>query len=335
MTKRWLAAAAFAFLALRQAPARAQPQPPSADLEEARKHYARGVQLYEQGADAAALAELERAYQLAPNWKVLYELGVVELAVHDFAAALGHFEQYLDEGKDDVKPTRRQEVTGQIAQLRQQVATIDLTAPPGAAIKLDDVAVATAPLAKPLVVNPGHHRLGATKDGLAAESRAISVAGGDHVRVDLVIAPPAPAPPPPPAVIPEPPPSAPAPIAPPPSVQRESAPPRPPPYPLWVGWIATGALASGAIVTGVEALNANSSLTRAKTGGPSTVGTLSDLSSRARGFALASDIMTGATVVVFGVTLYFALRPPSHAAEPSASLGVRLALGRVSLEGTF
>ena len=113
------------------APARAQQAPAPGDVEEARKHYARGVELYDQGADASALAELERAYQLAPNWKVLYELGVVELAVHDFAAALKYFEQYLDEGKDAVKGARKKEVVDDVARLRQQVATIELSRPPG------------------------------------------------------------------------------------------------------------------------------------------------------------------------------------------------------------
>ena len=108
--RAWLAAAAIA-AALASAPSAHAQAPSATDVEEARKHYARGVELYNQGADGAALAELERAYQLAPNWKVLYELGVVELNLHDFASALRHFEQYLDEGKDAVKGARRKEVT--------------------------------------------------------------------------------------------------------------------------------------------------------------------------------------------------------------------------------
>jgi hypothetical protein len=341
--KPWLAAAVLAAAWLCASSTRAQSPPAAGDVEEARKHYARGVELYNQGADSAALAELERAYQLAPNWKVLYELGVVELAVHDFAAALRYFERYLDEGQDAVKGARRQEVTADIAQLRQEVATIEVATADGADIKLDDVTVATAPLAKPLLVNAGHHKLGASKDGRVAEARVLSVAGGDHTRVELAIPelapPPTLAPPPPPAPAPEPVSPAVLPPLEPPRVAREEVAAPRPRMPLWIGGIATGVLATGAVVTGVVALGANSDLTHAKNDGPSSSGTLSNLSSRARAFALASDVMTGTAVVAAGVTLYFVLRSPSHAAgaAPSTSPGLSLGLGlaRAELQGRF
>jgi hypothetical protein len=334
---KWIVLAlALASAALITRGARADsPAPPPGDLEEARKHYARGAALYEQGADASALAELERAYRLAPNWKLLYELGVVELALHDFAAALKYFEQYLEEGKAAVKAARRQEVEGDIAQLRAQVATLDLVTTEGAEIKLDDVPVGIAPLPKPLVVNPGHHTLGASKEGLTAETQAISVVEGDHPRIELPIRPPPSPPPPPPAPTPPPPIAEPAPLPP----AAVPAPPEgasPPPSPRWIGWTVAGALAMGAVATGIEALSANSSLTQAKSG-LTTPNTLSSLSSRARGFALASDVMTASAVVSAGVTLYFALRPAPHARinPPAASASLGVGLGRVWVEGTF
>jgi hypothetical protein len=339
---RWLAAAAIVTACLVNRSALAGPSTPTANVEEASKHYERGLELYEEGADASALAELERAYQIAPNWRVLYELGIVELALHDFASALHHFEQYLDEGKEGVKRQRREEVTNHIAQLRQQVATIDVETSAGAEVRLDDVTVGTAPLASPLVVNAGHHKLGASKGGLAAESRAISVAGGDRTRIELVIPVPVVALPPPVAApslpSPEPAPPPPLPVASPaPSVpNKEIASPHVPPYPLWMGWAATGALAAGSVATGVEALHANANLTRAKSDGPSTSSTLSSLSSRAHAFAAASDVMTAGALVTGGFTLYFTLRGSRGAAAPTganASLG--LGLGRVAIDGVF
>lgn len=335
--RAWLAAATVAAALAAAQAARAQ-APPAMNVEEARKHYARGVELYNQGADGAALAELERAYQLVPNWRVLYELGVVELNLHDFASALRHFEQYLDEGKDAVKGARRQEVLDDVARLRQQVATIEVVTAPGAEITLDDVAVATAPLARPLVVNPGHHRLGASRDGLVAETRALSVAEGDRTRVNLVLPEPAPPPAlaPPPPVVPEPAPPPPPPLTlPPPREVREEPPAPRARTPVWIGAIATGALATGAVVMGLEALSANDSLTRAKSDGPSTSSTLGSLSSRAHAFALASDILTGTAVVAGGVTLYLVLRAPPRAASAGPSVSLGLGPGRASLEGRF
>ena len=318
--------------------------PAAPDVEEARRHYARGLQLYEQGADAAALAELERAYQLAPNWKVLYEMGIVELQLHDFAAALRAFERYLDEGGEGVAAARRRDVETRIATLRQQVATITVTAPAGAEVLVDDLLVGTAPLSKALVVNPGHHKVGARKGDLTSEARMLSVTGGDQQNVELRITEPPATPhetatePPPPVLPPEVLPATPA-VA---SLAKPiEAPPGPsgPPYPLWVGWSVTGALAVGALSTGIAALTANSQLTVAKNDEASSASALNGLSSRAHGFALACDIMTGMAVVTGGVTLYFTVkelqRPKRdvHAAGPTA--GLRIGPGRVSLEATF
>jgi hypothetical protein len=300
------------------------------DVEEARKHYARGVELYGQGADVAALAELERAYQLAPNWKVTYELGVVELQLHDFAAALRYFERYLEEGKDAVQPPRRREVEAQIGRLREQVATLDVRAPPAADVFLDDQRAGTAPLAKPIVVNPGHHTLRTAKDGVTSETQRVAAAGGDHLSVELTLPEPVLAPAP---VAPAQTPIVATPISPAPAV--EAPPVEAPPSRVWIGWLVTGAFACGSLATGIEALSTNASLSRAKADAPTSGDSLTSLSSRARGFAIASDVMTGAALVSGGLTLYLTLRQPSRHAPPPASARVELGAGRLSVVGTF
>jgi hypothetical protein len=104
---------------------------------------------------------------------------------------------------------------------------------------------------------------------------------------------------------------------------------------LWIGWATTGTLAVGALATGIEALSANTSLSHAKSDGPASADTLNGLSSRARGFAIASDVMTGATVVAGGVTLYFTLRKAPKHAPARAGMGVELGVGKVSVAGSF
>src|SRR5262249_2683195 len=157
---------------------------------------------------------------------------------------------------------------------------IEVSVADGADITLDEVAVGTSPLAKPLVVNPGHHKIGATKGGRSAESRVVSVAGADHAKVELTIeeaAPPAPPPVAAPVETPAPPPpAAPAPIETPAPPAAET---RGTPTGIWLGWAATGALATGAVVSGILALNANSDLTHAKNDGPAPGSELDRLSS--------------------------------------------------------
>ena len=304
--------------------------PSAADVEEAKKHYARGVQLYNQKADAAARAELERAYALAPNWKVLYNLGLVQLQMNDFASALRSFEQYLAAGGKALGETRQREVVGRVALLREEVATIEVKVnAPDAEVLLDDMVVGTSPLSASLVVNPGHYKLGASRAGHSAESKAVNVAGGDHTVVELAIEEPAPtiAPLPSAEAQPTPPPIT-TPIEP--APQTIDVKPQMPETPseedkakraranaLWIGWGATGVLGAGAIATGLAALGANSDLTHAKNDHATSAAELDHLSSHARTLAAVSDVLTIGALAAGGVSLYLTLR--SNRSAPAAA----------------
>ncbi|MEZ4302901.1 MAG: hypothetical protein R3B70_48710, partial [Polyangiaceae bacterium] len=52
-------------------------QPSAKALAEARTRYEKGKQLYGEGAFDAALAELQRSYELAPSYKILYNIALV------------------------------------------------------------------------------------------------------------------------------------------------------------------------------------------------------------------------------------------------------------------
>ena len=62
------------------------------NMEEGRKHFQAGVQFYKENDFRAALIEFKRAYELAPNFKVLYNLGQTSLELQDYASALRSFE---------------------------------------------------------------------------------------------------------------------------------------------------------------------------------------------------------------------------------------------------
>src|SRR5262245_24707637 len=83
----------------------------SADrLREARGRFERGIELYEEGDMDAALVELRRAYELAPSYKLLFNIGQVHLQKSDYASALDAFERYLAQGGENVATKRRREL---------------------------------------------------------------------------------------------------------------------------------------------------------------------------------------------------------------------------------
>ncbi|MEO8550761.1 MAG: hypothetical protein ABI678_12335, partial [Kofleriaceae bacterium] len=71
-------------------------------LDEAKAHLASGTQLYDENNFRGALVEFQKAYELAPSWRILFNIGQVEMEVQDYAGALRAYTRYLKEGGPDV-----------------------------------------------------------------------------------------------------------------------------------------------------------------------------------------------------------------------------------------
>lgn len=297
--------------------------PTEAEISEARERYARGRQLFQEGAFDAALAELERAYALAPTPALLYNLGLVHVARKDYSSALSAYEGYL---RDETEPAaeRRDEVEREVARLKPRVAELVLVAEDGAELFVDDVAVGTAPLVKAVRVNAGRRHVRAVKAG-RSQSLVITVAGAERKELKLNVAPA-------------------------PELRRERAqtpvgPARTPsadsgareqesPSYLWIGWVATGVLAAGAVASGVVAYSASNELDdQTKTSNTSRA-ELDDTHDRMRTFAIAADILGAAALVTGGVTLYLSMSQSERSAQTA---GVNLELGPsgVRVRGSF
>src|SRR5688500_10685309 len=135
--------------------------------QEARTRYERGMQLYNEGAAEGALVEFESAYQLAPSYKLLYNIALIRLQLNDYAQALKAFQEYLAEGGTEIASVRRSEVERHLASLRAKVGRIELVSSArGADVLVDDVVVGRIPLAELLVLNPGRRRITLSRGGL-------------------------------------------------------------------------------------------------------------------------------------------------------------------------
>jgi len=315
-------------------PVAAQPSPSS--KEEARSRYERGKQLYEEGAFDAALIEFQRAYDLAPSYKILYNIGQVHRQRNDYASALRVFERYLKEGGADIDAKRKAEVDKEIAQLKGRVATLQITTNvPGAEILVDDEPVGKTPLPQGVLVNSGKRKITASKEGRVPVSKIINVAGSDTMKIalDLVESSgggPAPtstaSPSSPPA-------SSGAPAI---TGASTSLAPEKPPVP-WLAWTITGALGVGAAVTGILALGASNDLKNKRSQPDANRKDLDDGSSRTKTLALVSDLLLVGTVVVGGVSIYLTVSEPSKESSARLKGPVRLGVGpgAMTLTGSF
>jgi hypothetical protein len=279
--------------------------PSKAQIDEARQRRDRGLKLYEDGAWEAALTEFQRAYDLAPTYKLLYNLALAHRQLNDYAGALRDLGRFLEEGGKDVPAKRRAEIEREMADLKARVATVTVKVNvPGAEITLDDVAIGTSPLAAAVIVNSGKRRFAAKKPGFEPATRGISLAGTDVATVELELLET------PKAAPPLPPPGEDATTAPKPLVDR--------PFP-WVLWGATGALAVGTGVVGLLTLSSSKTLASDRDSAGQTRASLDSAHDKTKKLALITDVLGVATLAVGGVALYMTV---SKTSEPTVEAGV-------------
>ncbi len=346
---RWPTLILAAALVASQAPAwaapTAAPAPGQDAVTEARARFNRGVALYRQANFDAALVEFRRAYELAPNFRILFNIGQASYELHKYAVAQRAFEQYLAEGGAHLDARRKAEVDAELQKLRVLVGHVAIVvSAPGAEVFVDDVLVGTAPLAGPVTVDIGTRRISASLAGYSQAARVIEVGAAESVRVPLdlapiaVAAPPASSTPAPETTVVPPlasgPPSSSQPGAAIPAPVRPAG-PKHPPLPLWVGWSSAGVLAAGSAVMGVLALGASSDLRNEKDSSRATARSLNDASSRTHAYALATDVLAGAAFVAGGLTLYWTLTTDGTPDQQKPSVQMRLAPNGAALSGTF
>ncbi|HEU4536220.1 MAG TPA: PEGA domain-containing protein [Polyangiaceae bacterium] len=280
-------------------PARAAPTPaPSAaNAREAGKHFQRGVSLFNEADYNAALIEFKRAYELAPNPHVLYNVGQTNFQLQNYAAAIVAFEAYLSEAP---QPTHRAEVETALETLRTRVGRLEIASDvAGAEVAIDDQPVGRTPFAKPLIVSVGRRKVVATAEGRAPITRYVEVASGEGQPLALTFAAtaPSPAPPPAPALAPA----------------AEAGPKGGGTNWGTVALVSTGVLAAGTLAVGTLAFLADRDAVDKRDTYPVERSALRDAQGRARSFALATDLLGAATLVAGGAALYLTL---THKDEP-------------------
>jgi hypothetical protein len=180
----------FAIVAERPAwadPATTAPAPPGADAEtQARRCFQRGLDLFDESDLDGATVEFRHAYELAKNFRILYNLGQVAAERHDYARALDFFARYLKDGTGQIPDERRRTVEDEMAKLRQRVGRIDVAvAASGYEILVDDESAGWAPLEGPITVNLGRRRVVIRGREGTTETRLVEVPSGELVRVEF------------------------------------------------------------------------------------------------------------------------------------------------------
>jgi hypothetical protein len=298
--------ASFTFIVALGLAARSAPgQERVIDTREAGRHFDHGVVLYGEADYPAALAEFRRAYALAPNSAVLFNIGEAQYQLQDYAGALTTFNRYLVEAPPGAP--HRADVENDVEVLRTRVGHLTIaTVPVGADVTIDDQPAGRTPLDERVVVSVGHRRVTATFPGSPPVTRYVDVAADDDLSVTLQL-PPASAAPQPFVTVPA--------VAPKAAVQVDG---RSGASLQALGWIATGALAAGAVSTGIVAWKESVDLKNARDSFPVSAATLQQDSDRTRTYSIVADSLTAAAVVLGSVTLVSAILSHRHHSTETA-----------------
>jgi len=171
------------------APKKEPPKKDTAEQKDADKHFKAGVALYKEAKFTEALAEFERAYEIAPHPLVLNNIAACHRELSQYGEAVKYYRRFLDEGKGKVPPARLTEAKKDLDDILARIASITITSNvDGAKLTLDGNELGTTPLDGPLMVPPGEHKLVARAAGKKDAERSVRVASGDKVDVKLELA---------------------------------------------------------------------------------------------------------------------------------------------------
>lgn len=170
--------------------------------------FQQGVELYQAGQLAEALATFETANGIRSVPTILYNIAMCQRDLGHIPESVNAFRQYLFE-EDPARTTDedRAEIQRMLLEMRPGHGDIELRVnEDGATLLVDGQDVGISPMVRPVAVAPGEHRVSARLEGRIPVDRASTVRGGETVTVELSLEPVAEPPPvePEPVPVPEP-----------------------------------------------------------------------------------------------------------------------------------
>jgi hypothetical protein len=160
-----------------------RPAPTAKEKQEAGRHFRAGVQAFYQHKYEGAAEEFEKANEIVPNHKALFNAADAWEKAGALVKAAVLFQRYLDDAPADAKA--RDEAQARMAELTSKVGRLEIAGSTASNITLDGDPVERGQR----FVTPGEHVVKADVEGIPIEKR-VSVEAGSMLRVLLVPPPP-------------------------------------------------------------------------------------------------------------------------------------------------
>ena len=178
-------------------PAPAKPDPATSkgttkDKDKEETPQEKAAKYVKQGARAAAAgqwddahAEYSIAWSIDRSWEAAAGLGKAAYKTQHYAEALARLAFYLREAPaTKVSPKERAEVEGWIQDAKAKTGTVVLKGPAGDDVLVDGEDAGKTPLAEPIVLDPGKHKV-EVRRGAQGETRIAEITAGAKIELDF------------------------------------------------------------------------------------------------------------------------------------------------------
>ena len=156
------------------------------------KHFARALELVDQSDFQGALQQFKDAYAAKPHFAVWYNIAQAHISLGQLPEALETLGRYLREGQGQIPSEKRLHVEAQIKTLEAFLGELEITTEPaGALLTVDGREIGRTPLAEPIRLAAGTHKIAASLDSRPTVERTVSIGLRRHHEVVLQL-PPAP-----------------------------------------------------------------------------------------------------------------------------------------------
>jgi hypothetical protein len=181
MNSRTLAVAVLLSLPFASLPHAARAQDDTL-VKEARARFKEGVDLYDKGQYEAARSKFVQAYALRHHPAILLNLGLSSLKSGHPAEAARYLTQFQREATS-ATPQEHADADKAITEARTKDGRLDVSAPTGTEISVDDAVIGNAPLADSVDVDPGQHTVKAKASDGTVDSRTVNTSVGQRLPV--------------------------------------------------------------------------------------------------------------------------------------------------------
>lgn len=151
-------------------------------VKEARARFKEGVELYDKGQYEAARSKFVEAYALRRHPAILLNLGLSSLKSGHPAEAARYLTQFQREATS-ATPQEHSDADKAISEARTKDGRLDVSAPTGTEISVDDNVIGNAPLSDSVDVDPGQHTVKAKASDGTVDSRTVNTSVGQRLPV--------------------------------------------------------------------------------------------------------------------------------------------------------